>query len=470
MDEEGTWAHLFFSGSRPDLLKNKEFNGEEKFRPFCAETEDWKLGELVDKSRPTDASNIEVFWIRINGRRKYVGKVFPDYTEEQATMQLHRLGVSSLRIPEVIDDAVREFDKFFREARAYNHLDLFCCRRERIYFPQFFGVVTDMSRSRFSSGYVHQRAVILEAIKPGLCSRRILGEDAYQLPESFSSILEKLPLSSFEREWYYSLLKDRLRRLDALHRIGLTHGDINDCHFRLPDDIYDTVLYDFSESYTFSEKLPFRVNSGRPRPLRRISQGERERVSVQIRQRAASRDLRSHLIRAGSETSVDNALCQSLDEEKELLELIILKACSRPDYFSMPTLNSVFPFLEKVCSKSDPCWHIRRGRLLHYYEPFWAVSHNEENRPASITFDGEIQFEMMEMDDKSHFILCLVPKSWIVSLKANHNSSWGNTGLFDKLRQVCTLLLSTESPGYVIGRGEFLAACERQSIQKKITA
>ena len=75
MDEEGTWAHLFFSGSRPDLLKNKEFNGDEKFRPFCAETEDWKLGELVDKSRPIDASNIEVFWIRIHGRRKYVGKI-----------------------------------------------------------------------------------------------------------------------------------------------------------------------------------------------------------------------------------------------------------------------------------------------------------------------------------------------------------------------------------------------------------
>ena len=174
---------------------------------------------------------------------------------------------------------------FFREARAYNHLDLFCDRRERIYFPQFFGVVTDLSRSRFTSVYVHRRAVVLEAIKPGLCSRRILGEDTFQLPESFSSILDKLPLSLFEREWYYSLLKDRLRRLNALHRIGLTHGDIKDCHFRLPGDIYDTVLYDFSASYTFSEKLPFRVNSGKPRPLRLISQGERERVGLHIRQR-----------------------------------------------------------------------------------------------------------------------------------------------------------------------------------------
>lgn len=115
-------------------------------------------------------------------------------------MQLHRLGISSHHTPDVIDDAVREFDRLFREARAYNHLDRFCCRRERKYFPQFFGVVTDMPRSRFSSGYAHRRAVVLEAIKPSLCSRRILGEDACRLPESFSSILEELPLSSFERE------------------------------------------------------------------------------------------------------------------------------------------------------------------------------------------------------------------------------------------------------------------------------
>lgn len=55
--------------------------------------------------------------------------------------------------------------------------------------------------------------------------------------------------------------------------------------FRLPGDIYDIVLYDFSEAYTFSEKLPLRVNSGKPRPLERIAKGERERVKIQIEQR-----------------------------------------------------------------------------------------------------------------------------------------------------------------------------------------
>ena len=126
---------------------------------------------------------------------------------------------------------------------------------------------------------------MLEAIKPNLRSRRVLGENTSQLSETFSDILTNVPLSPFERDWYCSLLKDRLRRLDALHQIGVTHGDVRDCHFRLPGDTYDTVLYDLSEAYTFSKKKPLRVNSGKPRPLERISKGERERVKIQIEQR-----------------------------------------------------------------------------------------------------------------------------------------------------------------------------------------
>lgn len=147
-----------------------------------------------------------------------------------------------------------------------------------------------MSKSRFSFGYCHERAVVLEALRPELCSRSVLSEDIDQLSKSFATILTQTPwttpemmsLSPFEQEWYYSLLKDRLRRLDALHRIGITHGDI---HFRLPDDIYDTVLYDFSASYTFSERQPFRVNRRRPRPLSRLSNGELECVLKDIQDR-----------------------------------------------------------------------------------------------------------------------------------------------------------------------------------------
>lgn len=153
--------------------------------------------------------------------------------------------------------------------------------------------MTNIPKSRFSSGYCHERAIVLEAIKPDLRSRRVLSEVANHQSESFLGVLETLSerfyttptvvsLSSFEQEWYHSLLKDRLRRLDTLHRIGITHGDIHDFHFRLPNDIYDTVLYDFSESYTFSRKQPFRVSGGRLRPLKDISKGERELVLLHI--------------------------------------------------------------------------------------------------------------------------------------------------------------------------------------------
>ncbi|KAJ5165408.1 uncharacterized protein N7500_007238 [Penicillium coprophilum] len=211
-----------------------------------------------------------------------------------------------------------------------------------------------MSRSRFSSGYCHERAVVLEPIKPALSSRRVLVEhveDANIVSMSFLAILETLslefftapeiiPLSPFEQDWYHSLMKDRLRRLNTLHRIGITHGDIHDHHFRLPNDIYDTVLLDFSEAYTFSKKQPFRVNHGRPRPLSAISEGERGRVIHHIRDRAISRDLRSYLIRDADSkhtsspdntACVDNALWQFPDKEIELLELIMLKVSFRPD-------------------------------------------------------------------------------------------------------------------------------------------
>ncbi|KGO43383.1 hypothetical protein PEX1_020920 [Penicillium expansum] len=468
MEEGDTWATLFFSGSPPDILQTSELDNK-TFRPFCAEDDKWKLRSRVDIQRASDANAIQVFWLWINGHRKYIGKVFPTYTEEDAKIQLHRISVYPT--PEMISNAMHEFDRFSREARAYSHIDLYCSSRERVYFPRFYGVVTDMPRSRLRSGYWHQRAVILEAIRSDLGSRRVLSQDVDlsrdidQLPEGFLTTLERLSkrlwtitetmfLSPFEQEWYQSLLKDRLRRLNALHRVGITHGDIHDFHFRLPDDFYDTVLYDFSASYTFSETKPFRVNSGRPRPLSRISEGERERVLLSIQDRAASRDLRLYLTTSNSGTSVDNALWQPLDKEEGLLELIIIKVSHRPDGFSMPTLNSIFPFLEAVCPKSDLCWHIRRGRLLHHYKSVWAVSRDEETQP--ISFDCEREFRTIETTKDSRFMLCLVPNSWIISLKMNPDVS----GHYDRLQQFCSSLISAESPGVVIGRGEFLKDAE----------
>ncbi|PWY94548.1 hypothetical protein BO94DRAFT_278188 [Aspergillus sclerotioniger CBS 115572] len=250
---EVRWRDYFFSNNPPGFLKG-ENTGDPVFLPFCAENENWELGEMVDKSRLTKENDIQ----------------FPEFTKKQAIEQLHRLGVSIDDIPRRLSNALHEFDRFFHEARVYSHISRFCPSREKIYFPRFYGVITDMTRFRFSSGYAHQRAVVLEAIKPYLSSRRVLSEEGgvvSNLPESFLKTLKDLQLSLFEQKWYCFLLKDRLRRLNVLHKIGVTHGDVKDCYFRLPGDFYDTVLYDFSASYTFSDKWPFRVNSGRPRPL-----------------------------------------------------------------------------------------------------------------------------------------------------------------------------------------------------------
>lgn len=54
MEEENSWTNLFFSGNPPEFVKTKEVNGEKEFRPFRPEVENWILGDLADKSRPTN--------------------------------------------------------------------------------------------------------------------------------------------------------------------------------------------------------------------------------------------------------------------------------------------------------------------------------------------------------------------------------------------------------------------------------
>ena len=78
MEEGDTWMNLFFSGNPPDILKTSELVGQkfgQKFRPFCAEGDNWELGTKADILRESDANTIQVFWLRIRGRRKYIAKV-----------------------------------------------------------------------------------------------------------------------------------------------------------------------------------------------------------------------------------------------------------------------------------------------------------------------------------------------------------------------------------------------------------
>ena len=76
-----------------------------------------------------------------------------------------------------------------------------------------------------------------------------------------------------------------MRRLLVLHRLGITHGDVQDHHFRVAGDIHDTVLYDFSHSYTFSPVMPYLVSFRPPCSLQIISNYEQARVKQQVYER-----------------------------------------------------------------------------------------------------------------------------------------------------------------------------------------
>lgn len=91
-----------------------------------------------------------------------------------------------------------------------------------------------------------------------ICSNSVppyLNDDLQVLREE----LRGKELSSLETKWYESLFIDRLKRLTALHSIGITHGDIKEDCFRLLDDFHDTVLFDFSHAYTITLQRPHAV-------------------------------------------------------------------------------------------------------------------------------------------------------------------------------------------------------------------
>lgn len=206
---------------------------------------------------------------------------FSEYTEKDAQLQLRRYPP---RIPKKAKEVKDELDPYTNEARAYHCIEMSCASSERIYYPEFHGVITDLGISRFTYGFINPRAIVLESIRPKLASRRILAahrEDNCEIQDQFNH----LGLSDFELEYYHSLFHDRIRRLLVLHKLGITHGDVRDDHFRLPGDFYDTVLYDFSHSYTFSSVMPYLVNFRPPCSLKTISDYEQTMVKQQIYER-----------------------------------------------------------------------------------------------------------------------------------------------------------------------------------------
>lgn len=184
----------------------------------------------------------------------------------------------------------KQLDPFLVEARAFEHIKRHCPDSYKNFFPRYFGVLTDIPRKKYpSSCMLRRRAVVLEKIYPDLASRRVLAAEADSMDNLTNSLhqdLQEKGMRSFEINWYTSLFSDRLRRIAALHNIGLTHGDVRDDHFRLPNDFYDTVLSDFSASYTFSPSIPCRRRK-RLKPLSVLQDIEKSTVFRIILERSA---------------------------------------------------------------------------------------------------------------------------------------------------------------------------------------
>lgn len=212
---------------------------------------------------------------------------FPDYTIQDVEAQLRRIPSRSRKKEDLRD----ELDPFCAEARAFRRIDELCTSSEKPYFPQFHGVINDLDPSKLYYGYVYRRAIILEVIHPRLASRRILAANhpscATENAKRFSQRLQdsQLELSDLEEKWYVSLFADRLRRLTALYRVGITHEDVRDDHFRIPGDFYDSVLYDFSIAYTFTPVRPYRAKYGRIVSVEQTSGKEMKMLENQVYER-----------------------------------------------------------------------------------------------------------------------------------------------------------------------------------------
>lgn len=164
------------------------------------------------------------------------------------------------RYPEAFDKSTDQFerirldtDPFILEQRAYERICRFSSKENMAFFPTYYGSICE------------KRALVIELLRPSpsLKSRCICSNS---FPDHFDEDLrilreetEDKKLSALEARWYESLFIDRLKRLTAMHSIGITHGDIKEDSFRLFNDFHDTVLFDFSHAYTIMPQRPCAV-------------------------------------------------------------------------------------------------------------------------------------------------------------------------------------------------------------------
>lgn len=300
MTPTGDWSEFFFKDCHHNLDLEEMENGPEQC-PQEFVCEKFRLIKLAARP-PQFTSPALVRWMRARRRGwkgTYIAKTvwhqrsfistrlyglsesfiqFLEFTEKDAKAQLRRIP-STNHSPR---DVQHDLDPFIIESRAFEHINRFCPESQKsVFFPEYYGVMA-LVLADFPYGYKFRpRAVVMKGLRPNLKSRRLLAAEVHleiqQVLQDFDQEWTGLSsLTPFEKDWYRSLLTDRLRRVSALHDIGISHGDIRDDHFELPGDFYDTVLYDFSISYTFSPSWPYLVSRRRPsRSLKRLKEWER---------------------------------------------------------------------------------------------------------------------------------------------------------------------------------------------------
>ncbi|PLB48638.1 hypothetical protein P170DRAFT_474991 [Aspergillus steynii IBT 23096] len=145
-------------------------------------------------------------------------------------------------------------------------------------------------------------------------------------------------------------------------------------------------------------------------------------IENQVFARAERMDFRDHCAERFElqADGVEELLSCSLNESQNL-ELIVLKVMHRPDEFGIPSLSSVFPFLEAMCPKEDPAWCIHSARQLDLYDAAWVMSDKKQNSTpeanlSMVSFRGRIflDVEHIVRNRDSFFVLVLIPRSWVV--------------------------------------------------------
>lgn len=78
----------------------------------------------------------------------------------------------------------------------------------------------------------------------------------------------------------------------------------------------------------------------------------------------------------------------------------------------MPSLASIFSFLEAICPTDSPTWHISRARLLEHYNAAWVQVERLNEKPSLITFPDDLLLvhEVQIVREYATFIFLLPPK------------------------------------------------------------